>query len=448
MSKINNQFSELIENREWRRLRGELNLLDDVQLAKLIEEADDEEDLILFRFLNRKQSKEVFQHLSFSKQEAMIEGLSHKTVRLTTLINDLEADDRTAFFEELPGQITQKLFQLLTAEQLRITMRLLGYPDNSIGRLMTPAYIAVKPQQSVESVFQLIRLRGKNFEILNSVYVIDDNWKLLDDIKIKDLILASPEESVSELMDDRCLSLYAMDDQESAVQVFRDYDRTALPVVNQNGILLGIVTVDDIMDVEEEETTEDFHKFGAFQSPVPSPLKAPIFSLYKTRVIWLLALVFTNVFSGAALSSYEDVIQSVVSLIFFLPMLIAGGGNAGSQSATLMIRSLAVGDTQLSDWYKLIGRELLVSFLLGVTMAAGVALIASVRAPEIIAVVSITMVLIVIVGSLIGMLLPFLFTKLKLDPAAASAPLVTSLADICGVVIYFSVAHWYLPQMI
>ncbi len=201
------------------------------------------------------------------------------------------------------------------------------------------------------------------------------------------------------------------------------------------------------MDVAEEESTEDFHKFGSFQSAIANPLKERFIDLYKNRIVWLMVLVFVNVFSGAAIANFEDVISTVVSLVFFLPLLIDSGGNAGSQSATLMIRSLAIGDVELSDWYKLIGKELLVSFFLGLSMALGVAVISWFRSPEIIWVASLTMVLIVMTGSMIGMLLPFIFTKFKLDPATASAPLITSIADICGVLIYFSMAAWLLPTI-
>ncbi|MFC5195405.1 magnesium transporter [Bizionia hallyeonensis] len=198
------------------------------------------------------------------------------------------------------------------------------------------------------------------------------------------------------------------------------------------------------MDVIEEESTEDFHKFGSIQNVSKNPLKERIFTLYKNRIVWLVLLVFMNIFSGAALENFEDVIQSFVALVFFLPLLIDSGGNAGSQSATLMIRYLALGQIQISDWYKLIGRELLVSFMLGITMAISIAAVASFRAPDVIVVVCIAMVLNVMLGSIIGLLLPFLFTKLKIDAATASSPLVTSLADICGVLIYFSLASNFL----
>jgi len=443
MIEIKTNFRELIRNNEWKPLKIALNDLDVVQLAELIEEISDDEEIILFRLLNRKLAKEVFQLLSFSKQEHIVEGLAQNGRKLSNLINDIEPDDRTAFFEELPGKITQRLIQLLTPEERQIALQLLGYPEDSIGRLMTPEYIAVKSTDTIEHTFEHIRKYGKNSETLNVVYVVDNDWKLIDDIKIKELILASPHECIRELMDFRFVALNAYDDQETAIKTFRDYDRVALPVVNSDGILIGIITIDDIMDLAEEESTEDFHKFGSFQSAISNPLKARILNLYRNRIFWLLALVFMNVFSGAAISSYENVIQSVVSLVFFLPLLIDSGGNAGAQSATLMIRSLAVGEIKISDWYRLILKELFVSLLLGVTMAIGVAVVASFRAPEIILVVSLTMILTVIAGSLIGLLLPFIFTKIKIDPATASAPLITSIADIVGVMIYFSIATWF-----
>lgn len=443
MVEIKTNFRDLIKNKEWKTLKNSLNNLDVVQLAKLIEGTSEDDDTILFRLLNRKLSKEVFRLLSFSKQEQIIEGLVQNGRKLSNLINDIEPDDRTAFFEELPGKVTQRLIQLLTPEERQVAVQLLGYPEDSIGRLMTPEYVAVRPTNTIEQTFEHIRKYGKDSETLNVIYVVDDDWRLIDDIKIKDILLASPEQRIEELTDNQFVALNAIDDQEIAIKTFRDYDRVALPVINAEGVLIGIVTVDDILDVEEEEATEDFHKFGAFQSAVANPLKERVLNLYKNRIFWLLALVFMNVFSGAALVSFENVIQSVVSLVFFLPLLIDSGGNAGAQSATLMIRSLAIGDVKLGDWYRLIVKELIVSLLLGITMAIGVAIVASFRAPEIIMVVSLTMVLIVMTGSLIGLLLPFMFTKIKLDPATASAPLITSIADICGVVIYFSIANWY-----
>jgi len=445
MIKTIEEFRELIEKKEWKVLRTKLSELGSLDVAEIIEVLYPGEDILIFRLLSNSQARDTFQLLSHDKQEEIIEGIAQNTHRLSSLLNDLDPDDRTAFFEELPGQVSQRLIQLLSPEERKIALQLLGYPEESIGRLMTPEFVAVKVHFTVSQTLDHIRKFGRNSETLNVVYIVDNNWKLIDDIKIREVILADPEQSINELLDHRYVALNAYDDQEKAIRVFKDHDRVALPVTDSDGILLGIVTFDDIMDVEEEETTEDFHKFGAFQNAIINPLKAKASFMYQKRILWLTVLVFMNIFSGAAISNFENVIQSMVSLMFFLPLLIGSGGNAGSQSATLMIRSLAIGDVEASDWMKLVGKEFLVSFLLGITMAAGVSLIASIRSPEIIFVVAATMIITVMVGSLIGLTIPFIFTKLKIDPATASAPLITSLADITGVWIYFSIAVRILP---
>jgi magnesium transporter len=443
MDEVKADLHKFIDNSDWKGLKKALRESEALDIAELIEDLPRTNDTLVFRLLSREQAKETFQYLSHEKQEKIIEGLARNINKITKLLNDLEPDDRTAFLEELPGEITQRLLQLLTPEERGIAIQLLGYPEESIGRLMTPEFVAVKPHFTIEQALNHIRLHGKNSETLNVIYVIDKDWKLIDDIRIRDIILARPEQKIEEIMDNRFVALSAFDDQEVAIQAFSDHDRIALPVTDTKGLLLGIVTVDDVMDVAEEESTEDFHKFGSFQEAIINPLKAGIFYLYRKRVLWLSILVFMNVFSGAAIASFENVIESVVALVFFLPLLIDSGGNAGAQSATLMIRSLALGDVHIKDWLKLITKEFLVALLLGVTMAMAVALVASFRAPEVIAVVTITMVLTVMTGSLIGMLLPFIFTRLNIDPATASAPLITSVADICGVLIYFSIASWF-----
>lgn len=437
------EISELIEKKEWKVLRSKLTELGSFEIAEIIEELSQGEDILIFRLLSNIQAKDTFQLLSHEKQEEIIEGIAKSTQKLSSLLNDLDPDDRTAFFEELPGQVSQRLIQLLSPEERKIALQLLGYPEESIGRLMTPEFVAVKTHYTVAQTLEHIRKFGHNSETLNVIYIVDNKWKLIDDIKIREILLADPNQLISEIADQRYVSLNAYDDQETAIRIFKDHDRIALPVTDSDGVLLGIVTFDDIMDVEEEETTEDFHKFGAFQDAVLNPLKAKPILLYQKRILWLTILVFMNIFSGTAISNFEHVIQSMVSLIFFLPLLIASGGNAGSQSATLIIRSLAVGDVETSDWIKLLGKELLVSFLLGITMAVGVSLIATVRSPDVIIVVGLTMIITVMAGSLIGLTIPFIFTKLKLDPATASAPLITSLADITGVWIYFSIASRY-----
>jgi len=440
------EIQELIDSREWKKLRHELERMEPNDIAEFIEEITRQgDDAIIFRLLPRDIAKDTFQLLEYDKQEELVEGLADRKHLLAELLNDLDPDDRTALFEELPGPVTQRLIQLLSPEERRISIQLLGYPEESIGRLMTPDYVAVNPDMTIAEALNHIRQFGKDSETLNVVYVVDNNWKLVDDIRLREILLARPDQTIEELMDSRFIYLNVLDDQETAISVFHDYDRVALPVINTEGVLLGIVTFDDVMDIEEEEATEDFHKFGSIQDLIFSPLKAKIFLLYKKRIPWLVVLVFMNIFSGAAISAYEDIIQSVVSLVIFLPLLIGSGGNAGAQSATLMVRALATGDVVIKDWLRLTGKELLVSLLLGLTMALAVSLIASVRAPEILVVVALSMVGTVLIGSILGLSLPFIFTIFNYDPATASAPLVTSLADISGVLIYFSLASWLLP---
>lgn len=434
------ELLKLIKQKEWKALRNAIHEYDTIEIVDIIERSNEFESIVLFRFLGREQSKDVFQELSFDKQEEIIEGLAQHASKVADLLNDMEPDDRTAFLEELQGNITQRLMQLLSPENRETAKKLLGYPEDSIGRLMTPEYVAVKPHFTVRQTIDHIRQFGHDSETLNVIYVVDNNWKLIDDIRMREIILASPDQKVEELIDRKFVSLSAFDDQETAVAVFKDHNRVALPVVDTDGVLLGILTVDDVFDIAEEEDTEDFHKFGAVTDAIVSPLQATVGHLYKKRIFWLTALVFVNVFSGAVIASFENVLESMISLVFFLPLLIDSGGNAGSQSATLMIRAMAMGDVQPKDWIKLLGKELLVSLLLGITMAFGVSMVASFRAPEIILVLSITMTLVVIVGSVVGMLLPFIFTKLKIDPATASAPLITTISDISGVFIYFTVA--------
>lgn len=441
---LENQFKQYIEANDLFALRRAVENWSAPDIAALIETLPDGQAVILFRVLRRQHAAQVFEVLTLKHQQALIQALAGKRQRLADLLNRLSPDDRTAFFGELPGEITQQLLAMLNEDEQNAAVRLLGYPEQSIGRLMTTDYVAVKNHWTVKQALKHIRKHGIDSETINVIYVVNDDFKLIDDLRIRDFILADPNTEIQTIMDNRFVALQADADQESAIQTFKTYDRIALPVTDSEGVLIGIVTVDDVLDVAEEEATEDFHKFGSLQDRVLEPLQASVGFLYRKRIVWLLALVAVNVFSGAAIASFEDTIQAMVALVFFLPLLIDSGGNAGSQSATIMVRALATGDAYMKDWLKLLQKECLVALLLGLTMAVGVAIIAGFRAPEIIPVVMMTMVCIVLVGSVVGLSLPFLFTRFGMDPAAASTPLITSIADISGVIIYFSLAKWYL----
>lgn len=432
----------LIAERNWTELRHSLGEWPAPDVARLLLELEKRDRVLLFRALSRDRSADVFAQLQSEDQNALLVDLTDEETR--RLLTDLPPDDRTALLEELPGQVTQQLLNLLPPEDLAEARELLGYPEESAGRLMTPDYIAVRKHWTVEQALRQVRRRGKIAETVNRVFIVDGDWRLIDDLELRRLILAEPEDTVESVMDHTFAAVPAMADREEAVRIVQHYDQVALPVVDSTGVLMGIVTVDDLLDVAEEEATEDFHKLGS-TIPVRVSLKdASVGVLYRARVGLLLVLVMMNIFSGAGIAYFEDTLDAMIALAFFLPLLIDSGGNAGSQSATLMVRALAIGDVRMKDWFGMIGKELFVAAILGATMAAGVALIATVRAPDIVAVVAVTMMLVVLVGSVIGMSLPFLLTRFGFDPATASAPLITSIADICGVLIYFNIATWYL----
>jgi magnesium transporter len=436
------EIQELLEARNWPELRDALSDWPPPEIADLLLELPKADRALLYRVLPRARSAAVFSHLEVEQQEALLRDLTDEETR--RLLADLEPDDRTHLLEELPGRATQRLLTLLSAEDLKEARWLLGYPEESVGRLMTPDYVAVRPEWTVREALRHIRTHGRDSETINRIYVVNETWELLDDIGLRRFILTSPDRTVEDIMDHTVARVSAFAERGEAVELIRRYDQVALPVVDSGGILVGIVTVDDLIDVAEEEATEDFHKVGSVEPIRMSLREAPTYYLYQRRIGWLMTLVFVNILSGAGLAAFEDTLAAHVALVFFLPVLIGSGGNAGSQSATLMIRALAIGDVRMGDWLRLLGKELGVAILLGGTMAVGVAAISFFRAPEILAVVAMTMTIIVVWGSLIGMSLPFVLTRLGRDPATASTPLITSLADISGVVIYLALATWYL----
>jgi magnesium transporter len=436
------EILDLIERRDWIELRDTLADWPAPEVADLILHLRKEDRVLLFRALPRPVGTEAFSHLSLEQQDALLRDLTDEETR--HLLAHLPPDDRTHLLEELPGQATQRLLNLLGPEDLEEARWLLGYPEESVGRLMTPDYVAVHPDWTIDESIAHIRRQGRDSETVNRVFVVDRDWRLLDDIELRHLILAPPTATISDVMDHSVVSISAFADREEAVRMIRRYDQFVVPVVDSDGVMVGIVTVDDALDVQEAEATEDFHRVASV-GPVRMSLRdAPLALLYRARIGWLLILVFMNIFSGAGIAAFEDTLAATIALAFFLPLLIDSGGNAGSQSATLMIRAMAVGDVRMGDWFRLLGKELAVALAIGLTMAVGAASIAYFRAPEVIPVVALTMVTIVLVGSLLGMSLPFVFTRLGWDPATASAPLITSLSDISGVLIYFSVATWWL----
>jgi magnesium transporter len=402
-----------------------------------------ESRLQVLRALPEERRADAFSYLSHGLQQQVISELDPGEAR--NILRELVPDDRTAFLESLAPQELEGFLKLLEPDDLKQSLKLLGYPEESVGRLMTTRYVSVRPEWTVTRALDHIRHEAHRGETVNFVFVTDARGKLLDAIRLKDFILSRQDARVESLMDEDVIHIEADADREQAVQTIQHYDINTLPVTDRSGGLLGIVTVDDIMDVAEQEITEDFHKFGGSSRLNVSMREASPGFLYRKRIGWLLILVVVNLFSGLAIALYEQSIEAVIGLVFFLPMIIAGSGNAGSQSATLMVRALATGDVAARDWLKMWGKELAVAVMLGLTMAAAVAAIGVWRGGaesgrELALVVGLSMFAVVIMGGMIGVLLPFLLQRFNMDPATASTPLITSVADVGGILIYFSIA--------
>ena len=439
------EIIQLIRERQWADMREVLVIWPPAEVADLIQSIDEPARVLLMRFLPRSYEARVFSELSPGLQDELLKELSNHEVR--GLLAELSPDDRTALMEEMPVEVTRRLFSLLSPEDLKETRQLLGYPEGSVGRVMTPNFVGIRAEMTVGEALEHIRGRGETSETINVVYVVDETGVLLDEISLRRLVLAQPEKKVSDIMDGNVVSLSGYSDQEEAVAMIKKYNYLALPVVDSAGVLLGIVTIDDLMDVAEEEVTEDFLKFGAVSPEADgeglfdSIREAAVSILFRRRIAWLVLLVFANIPTGFAMSFFTGTIESAVALVFFLPLLIGSGGNAGSQSATLLVRALATGNVKMKDVWRMLGKEFSVSLLLGLTMGVAVYGIAVFRGgPMVGIVVAISMLLIVLSSSIVGMLLPFVLQKFGRDPATASAPLITSIADVGGVLIYFSIA--------
>jgi magnesium transporter len=455
MEKITAHFQRLVETKSWVALKHELNNLEPFHIAVIIETTPEPGKIILFRLLSRELAKEVFSHLSHDEEEEIIERLAENRNELAGLLNDLDPDDRTAFFEELPGEVSQRLVQMLSKEEREIATRLLGYPEESIGRLMTPEYVAVKPHYTVRQSLEHIRRYGRDSETLNVIYVVDEQWKLVDDLRIRELILASPDQLISEISDGRFFSLNAHDDQEAAVKTFKDLDRVALPVTDSYGILIGIVTIDDVMDVAEEEHTEDFHKFGGTKGLDLSYTHTPLLDMIRTRAGWLVLLFLGEMLTASAMSYFDEEISKALVLALFIPLIISSGGNSGSQAASLIIRSLALEELRLKNWFYVLRKELLSGLLLGAILGCiGFARILFWQRTGIYDYgeywlpvglsVAVSLVFVVMWGTLSGSMIPFIMKRAGVDPATASAPFVATMVDVTGLVIYFSVAALFL----
>lgn len=422
--------------------RSILTYFDDqhaADIANLLAELPAEDASRLLRLLPLEERADVFGYLEPDDQIEIGRALGRR--EFAKVVSEMSADERADLFNRLPHEQQETLLPALAQAEREDIRKLASYPEGTAGAVMTSDYATLPPDITAREALEKLRLAAPDKETIYNAYVVDDRRRLTGVVSLRDLILAESSAKVADIMDTNVIHARAEDSRAEVARLIAKYDLIALPIINGGDALVGIVTQDDAMDVAEEEATKDFYKVGTVGAIATSLKDASIGLLYRKRITWLVLLVFFNIFSGAGLALFQDTIVAHVALVFFLPLLIAGGGNAGAQASTLMVRALATGDVRLADWGKMLGRELLVAAALGVTMGVAVASIGIVRGgPEIALIVAATMVLVVITGSLVGLSLPFLLSRFKLDPASASAPLITSIADVAGVLIYLGIA--------
>ncbi|OYU55647.1 MAG: magnesium transporter [Chitinophagaceae bacterium BSSC1] len=453
---IREVFEQLIATEDKLAIQEFLNDQNISDVAGLINDYPEYESQIVANMaINRAAS--VFKILDIAQQKDIVKELP--AAKTAELLNELPADDRTDFLEELPKAVIRDLIKLLDPEERKITLSLLGYPEDSVGRLMTPDYVYVYAHNTVADVFRTIRKYGKSSETIDVIYIINEQGELLDDIRIRDVILATPDKLISDILDGRVVSLLVNDDQEHANQIFKMNNRVALPVVDDNNILLGIVTIDDMLWVANEEFSEDMQKIGGTEALNEPYLDIPLLKLFRKRIGWLVVLFLGEMLTATAMGYFEDEIAKAVVLALFVPLIISSGGNSGSQASTLIIQAMAVGDVYLSDWWRVLRRELMSGLLLGSVLGIigfiRVAVWHSV-APHIYgdhwfqigATVGISLMGVVLWGTLTGSMLPIALKKLGADPAVSSAPFVATLVDVTGLIIYFSVALLFLKGLL
>ncbi len=450
------EIQSLIDARNFTALRELFSEMPPADVAEIILDLPEDEQVIIFRILPHALAADVFEYLDVDvdAQQKLLRGMAHEQV--VSILNEMSPDDRTALLEELPSAAARQLIRLLTPEERRVAQALLGYPEGSVGRLMTPDLVAVDAGWTVREVLDYVREHGQDSETINVIYVVDDRGKLVDDIRIREFLIKPLDTKVSDLMDENFIALNVTDSQEEAVNVFRKYDRTALPVVDSNGVLVGLVTIDDMLDVAEEEATEDIQKFGGMEALDEPYMRIPLWRMVRKRAGWLVILFLGEMLTATAMANYQDEIAKAVVLALFLPLIISSGGNSGSQASTLIIRAMALGEVTLRDWWRVASRELQtglsLGLILGVIGGVRVAVWSIIgekyfhrelygpRWPLVAMTVGAALVGVVLWGSLSGSMLPFVLRRLGADPATSSAPFVATLVDVTGLMIYFSIA--------
>jgi magnesium transporter len=446
------EIQELISLRDFSSLKEVVSDWPPADIADMIEILPENDQAILFRLLPKKLATEVYEHLELEVQKRLLRAMAQEQV--AAILNEMAPDDRTALLEELPAPTVLQLLQQLSPAERMVSRSLLGYPENSVGRLMTPDFVAIHPEMNVDQVLQYIREHGKDSETLNVIYVIDDNGKLLDGVRAREFLLSPLNKKTADVMKGNVIALNATDDQETAVDMFRKHGRYALPVIDSEGHLIGIVTIDDVLGVADEEATEDIQKFGGMEALEKPYLSTPLLEMVKKRAGWLVILFVGEMLTATAMGYFEKEIARAVVLALFVPLIISSGGNSGSQAATLIIRAMALAEITLADWWRVMRREIISGLMLGIVLGSigflRIVLWSVVfhlygpQWPLVALAVGLSLIGVVMWGALAGSMLPFMLKRLGVDPATSSAPFVATLVDVTGLLIYFSVAFFIL----
>ncbi|MFL6589731.1 MAG: magnesium transporter [Chthoniobacterales bacterium] len=442
------EIRDLIAERNFGALRDLFREMPPADVAEVILDLPEDEQVIIFRLLPNALAADVFEYFEVDAQQQLLRAMAHEQV--AAILNEMSPDDRTALLEEMPSAAARQLIKVLTPEERRIATALLGYPEDSVGRLMTPDFIAVHDDWTVKEVLDHIREFGRDSETLNVIYVVDERGKLIDDLRMREFLLRPLEAKVSEFRDRTFTALKVNDSQEEALNAFRKYDRAALPVIDSNEVLVGIVTGDDMLDVAEEEATEDIQKFGGLEALDEPYMRISLLRMVRKRAGWLIILFLGEMLTASAMGYYEGEIAKAVVLALFLPLIISSGGNSGSQASTLIIRAMALGEVTLRDWFRVMRKELIAGLLLGCVLGligfmrvAVWSQFSNIYGPHWLLValtVGCALVGVVLWGSLSGSMLPFILRRVGADPATSSAPFVATLVDVTGLIIYFSIA--------
>lgn len=434
------EIKELIETKDFKGLRDFLRERHPADIVDILRELDPAERVMGFRLLDKNKISEVFALFEPIEQEELLKQFTEQHVK--EILVQMQPDDRTQLFDELPAHLVEKLLKLLPPADRREANELLNYPHNSAGRIMTTEYVDLQMDMTVAKALEHIRKTGPNRETIYICYIVDETKKLRGVASLKNIILANPDQLIKDIMNENVFYVHTTDDQEKAVQVVQKYDILAVPVVDNEDRLVGIVTVDDVLDVVQEEVTEDFQRMAGIQTTEEEYFRVGFSKRVINRVTWLVVLVIAATISQTILKSYSGVLSSVIALAYFIPMLTGSGGNTGSQSSTLIIRALATGEVKFREWWRILLREFRVGVSLGLIMGLIAFTIAAISLGQITLAlaVGVSLCIVVSVGNIIGVAIPLFFRFLKLDPAFVSAPLIATLLDATGLVIYFEIA--------